>query len=184
MQNTRAVDINVTVMILGKMLSINFVYESVSGNPFAWFANFAVHFIRRFKVCFAPGFSLLLADSIEFNELGIPGFRFSVRATLRRLLRFNGRRVRHHRRHQNRRRDDRHRQILHDVRLNRYRDDVRDGVDAAGLRWNRSRQKTKTRHPAWNDGDAAGIRAAAGARAAVPARPVPRHRPELFRWLP
>ena len=178
MQNTRAVDINVTVMILGKMLSINFVYESVSGNPFAWFANFAVHFIRRFKVCFAPGFSLLLADSIEFNELIIPGFRFSVRATLRRLLRFNGRRVRH------RRRDDRHRQILHDGRLNRYRDDVRDGVDAAGLRWNRCRQKTKTRHPAWNDGDAAGVRAAAGARAGEPAQPAPRHRQGLSRRLP
>lgn len=85
MQNTRAVDINVTVMILGKMLSINFVYESVSGNPFAWFANFAVHFIRRFKVCFAPGFSLLLADSIELNESGTGADR--IRRAARRFFR-------------------------------------------------------------------------------------------------
>ena len=71
----------------------------------------------------------------------------------------------------------------HDVRLNRNRDGGRDRGDAAVLRWNRCRPKTRPRHPARNDGDAAVIRAVAGARAAEPAQ-APRHTPELSRWLP
>ena len=71
----------------------------------------------------------------------------------------------------------------HDDRLNRNRDGGRVRGDAAVLRWNRCRPKTRPRHPAWNDGEAPGNRAAAGARAAEPAQ-APRHTPELSRWLP